>query len=496
MKLMFPLKIATTTIILGLITLSSNPVKAATWVRNNLVVNKDNFYDSRFQTTNFGSHSSLAIGQLNEQAGEQVAYLGFNLQSVMNEITPFLNAGAEIRNLQATLRFNQTYNGGNDPNGVPLNLNTAPLFPPVPTVNVREVVYTNSWRENAAVDRDNVTLGQSFFGGGISEGANERSNTLVNGSFNTFVRNLLENNTPEFSLAIEAVETFSLTFPPFNTFPVDTIVSREGSNINEQPRIDLSFQLWNESFNVIEEDNPTPNFKLQSLAGGRSLNEHRLVKGRDQLDEVLDETHWIWSNNTPTRFELQCSNNQATVTFFANYDNSSNISITSPVNTCENLEGLKLFSVVKQVVAGTSIEICVDEAGGSSISDFCSSSNLAVDGGGISDETFFYFTDPTNSGGLGSAVTNLNGEITLGWQNNNNPQEASANQRVAMQLVPLSTYSDPFPQNSVPQNSVPQNNNTNEPSNAPSVPEPTSVVSLIFLGLSGLKLKLSRKNRN
>lgn len=500
--LIFPLKLATTSIILGLIALNSNLANAATWERNGIVASEDNFSDTRFPTINFGGNNFLAVGQLdgqNGQTGKQVAYLGFDFQNVIKDISPFLDAGAEIRNLQATLRFNQTYNAGNGPSGNPLNPNTNPATSPVLSINVRNVD-PNSWDEGTFINPNRINEGQIFFGGSITEGANVRFNspTAEEQPFNDFIRDLLEKKIPEFSLAIEPVTT--LNIPSIGIFPGDTLFSEDGGNIDEQPRIDLSFQLWNESFKIL--DTPAPNFKLQSLAGGRTFKEQRLVKGRDRLDQVLDETDWVWSNNIPTEFELQCSNNQATVTFFANNDNNSDKVITSPVNTCENIEGLKLFSVVKQVAANTSMEICVDEADRLSISNFCSSSNLAVENGGISEETFFYFTDPTILGGLGSTVTNLKGEITMEWANNNNPQESSQNQRVAIQLIPLSTYQDPHdqqnsnPLSSNPLSTNPQSTNTNEPSNAPSVPESTSVFSLILLGLSGIQLKLSGKNRN
>ncbi|MDJ0579850.1 hypothetical protein [Crocosphaera sp.] len=490
--LIFPLKLATTSIIFGLIALNSNLVKAETWERNGIVASEDNFSDTRFPGITLGGNNFLAVGQLDEQngqTGKQVAYLGFDFQNVINDITPFLDAGAEIRNLQATLRFNQTNNAGNDPSGNPLNPNTNPLISPVLSINVRNVD-PNSWDENTPIDPNRVNNGQIFFGGSITQGANTRFNspTAEEQPFNDFISDLLQKKIPEFSLAIEPVTTLNLPF--LGVFPGDTLFSEDGGNIDEQPRIDLSFQLWNESFKIL--DTPAPNFKLQSLAGGSTFKEQRLVKGRDTLDQVLDETDWVWSNNIPTRFELQCSNNQATVTFSANNDNNSDKVITSPVNTCENIEGLKLFSVVKQVAANTSMEICVNEADGSPISDFCSSSNLVVENGGISEETFFYFTDPTILGGLGSTVTNLKGEITMGWVNNNNPQEASENQRVAIQLIPLSTHQDPDDQ----QSTNPLSTNPNETSNAPSVPESTSVLSLILLGLSGIQLKLSGKNRN
>ncbi|ACB50783.1 hypothetical protein cce_1433 [Crocosphaera subtropica ATCC 51142] len=498
--LISPLKLAATSAILGLTVFNINPVKAATWVRNGIIVSKDNYSDTRFPGINFGDNDYLAVGQLDGQTGKQVAYLGFDFQSLVSDLTPYLDAGAQIRNLRATLLFNQTYDALQNPN-------TDPSFPPVPTINIREVDY-NSWNEETPIDPDRENNGTIFFGGGISEGRNSRFNTSVDGTFNTFIRNLLQNKTSEFSLAIEPVETFDLPFPPFNTFPGDTLFSSEGGNSDQQPRIDLSFELWNESFKILDSNNPTPNFKLNSLAGGDTFKEHRLVKGRDRQDQVLDQVDWLWSNNTPTEFEFQCSNNRATVTFFANDDNNTDRVISSQVNTCQNIEGLKLFSVVKEVAANTSMEICVDEAGSltnlTPINNFCSSSNLAVTNGLDREEKFFYFTDPTNRGGLGLTPTRMRGQITMGWENGNNPQEASANQRVAIQLIPLSTYQDPNPPNNQ-QDINEQSTNTNELSNVASVPESanvasvpesTSVVSFILLGLGGIPLKLSRKNRN
>ncbi|MDJ0509504.1 MAG: PEP-CTERM sorting domain-containing protein [Crocosphaera sp.] len=550
------LNLTTTILAMGVTLLNVNPAQATSWLRT-LTAGNDNYSDTNNEEVNFGGEDYIRIGNFPtgttgaegdvpvENQEEQIGYVSWNLQNIINTINNTLEIpeGAEVRNVDASLVLHQGINDPNNPNGP-----NRPL-PGFARVSLEGLGVIGQWDENNAINpnfppqtiNDLDPEAPTLFTGDINLGSNTYSATALNDYIeNIFNTNFNGNpNDDQNLLSIALRPTASLNFPNFGFFPIDSFFSQNQENEELKPSLELSFEVWNEAYKVLEDLNVT----VQSRLGNQttwewSQTEKSQGNNGNTIDTVITDRNWRWRNGVPVEFELQCNpdNNLLTLTL----ENQAPISHVT--ETCEGIDGVSIFAQARR--PNTEMEILLTRIGelegdriGVTPRDF---SALGVAGQPLESDRF-YFTDdanPQEPNGGGLDFTNgadfIRGLVTMRWiEEDGNPQDqrgrTNDNQ---IQLTALTRADDPLagftPQSFIPQGnpSEPQStifeaacvngtpdieiweriassnpdllpeytcsSNTISPSNT-TVPEPTSILSLILLGTTGLGLRLRKK---
>ncbi|MGB5772928.1 MAG: DNRLRE domain-containing protein, partial [Crocosphaera sp.] len=164
------LKIASSCLVLGLglAAFKIDSAAAQTFTRI-ITAGQDTYSDTNNPTMNFGGSDFLEVG--NSQGNEQIAYLSWDLESLINEINS-ISSTAEVRNVTVSLTLTQTTDDPNNPNDNPgprIDLGGFPL------VTLDGVQVTEAFDESAAIDPnappttiDDTTL----FSGDVNLGVN------------------------------------------------------------------------------------------------------------------------------------------------------------------------------------------------------------------------------------------------------------------------------------------------------------------------------------
>ncbi|MGB5593710.1 MAG: choice-of-anchor W domain-containing protein [Crocosphaera sp.] len=470
------LKIASSCLVLGLglAAFKIDSAAAQTFTRI-ITAGQDTYSDTNNPTMNFGGSDFLEVG--NSQGNEQIAYLSWDLESLINEINS-ISSTAEVRNVTVSLTLTQTTDDPNNPNDNPgprIDLGGFPL------VTLDGVQVTEAFDESAAIDPnappttiDDTTL----FSGDINLGVN----TYTGVNLDELVMDLL--NTEEDLLSIALRPTEGLDFPDFNVFALESFFSQNQDDVSVRPTLEIDFELWDEGNNV----DGGPNFKAQARggdAGSNGLNGDwefgLLTEDTNDKESVELGDQWDWQDGEAVQFTLACNQDTNEVSFTL-MDDQRTAEIDFTANTCQDIEGLKIFSTARAVDAGTTMEIVVNqvqEIGGTlvNVPDF---STLATVGGSQFVEDKFYFTDSTENDGLEftQGVELITGTITMAWQGGTDPQSPRTGSKNQIFIIPLTRLDDPTLPANVP------------PSEIESVPEPTSVVGLIMLGTTAIGLRL------
>ncbi len=430
-------------------------------------------------------------------------------------------------------------------------------FPGIARVTLDGLEVTGDWDENSPINPTNppsTINAPTLFSGQIDLGVNNYSgvglNRLITNVLNSNTDNIVGNERDSFSVALRARN--SLNFPDFGFFPVDFFESQNHEDSNLRPRLELSFDVWTEAYKITD----GPNFALYGRAGGDSNVNNSNSDGDWEFslgtktgdpqkpDNIIgqsrDQTRqFTWGNGGNVPFQLTCNSNTNLVTLTLDYDDDNSRRSTSfEVNNCQGIEGLGIFAQAREensnnytIDPGTAMRIVVNgvrEIGGTiqPVSDFLA---IGTAGGDQLVADSFYFVDSPLNGGLGftNGIDLIRGNIRMAWPNGSpNPQAQSVGSRVQAQLVPLQRIEDPMGQN--PENLFPESVNPQPAdtcstivpdevfavisaddsnfviddsicsrdqarANSQGVPEPSSVLSMIILGTTGMGAQWLKK---
>lgn len=502
------LNLATSVIAIGVTTLSVNPAQAASWFRT-VTVGNDTYSDTQPENedVNFGGEDFIRVGNFpngtDDADGpvtnpeEQRGYLSWDLQSIIDDVNNSLGIpqGAQIRNVNARLILHQSIND-------PLNPNDANGPRPdseFPRVELDGLGVTGQWDESEGINPDNAPAtinAPTLFGGQIDLGRNVYSGTQLN----TFIEDILNSNfnrngnDDENVLSIALRPTSSFNFPDNGFYPIDSFWSQNQDNEALKPKLELEFDVWNEAYKVMG----GPNVTVKSRLGDRNTWEWaqstKSQNGGNIIDRIRTETNWRWRNGEAVPFELSCNpnNNRLSLTV----GNQSPISYIT--NTCEGMDGISMFAQARTPNTEMEIQLTgIGELGG----DIVDITNRDVNALGVAGNPLeslkFYFADESNplaDNGGGLDFTNganfIQGLVTMRWDGEDDFPQGSDNAN-QIQLTALTKVDDPVA-GSTPQGSNPQDPNDVSSSNT-TVPEPSSVVTLMLLGTTGLGLRLRKK---
>ncbi|MGK7941283.1 MAG: PEP-CTERM sorting domain-containing protein [Crocosphaera sp.] len=549
------LNLTTTVIAIGVTLLSVNPAQATNWFER-VTAGADTYSDTNNEEENFGGEDYIRIGKFptgtfggngvvpEDEQETQIGYVNWDLQNIINRINNTLDIpqGAQVRNVEATLTL---YHGIDDPQNPHGPNRPSPGFA---RVGIEALGVIDPWDEGSGINPNNPprTINDidedapTLFTDDILLGANEYTATAMNnyieGILNTNFNDNADDDQNLLSIAIRP--TFGISFPGFGFHPIESFYSQNQENESLKPKLELNFEVWNEAYKVMD----GPNVTVQSRLGNqRTWEWAQTEKSQDSngntIDTVLRNINWRWENGEEVPFELECNPNNNLLTLRVG-DQPPMIYITE---TCEGIDGVNMFAQARK--DGTEMEILltrIGELGGDRVGitgrDF---SALGVAGQPLQSGQFYFTDDPDptkpNGGGVGfeNGANFIRGLVTMRWDpNNGHPQDQpgrdNANQ---IQLTALTRADDPaaalIPQGFVPQNAQPQENRifqtackdgtptlevwglieSSNPEILPeytctsnqistsntTVPEPTSVLSLMLLGTTGLGLRLRKK---
>lgn len=508
-----------------------------------------NFGDSDFiHVGNFDN----GFGSGDEQRG----YLSWNLDEIISQIPAGAQVRNLNARLVLTQSSGNTDNPNPNDFNLSDPDNPVPIpraFPGIARVTLDGLNVTGDWDESAAIDPTNppsTINAPTLFSGQIDQGVNNYSgvglNRLITSVLNSNTDNIQGNERDSFSVALRANN--SLNFPGFGFFPGDFF---ESGNQDDGPRLELDFEVWNEAHQVMDGSN----FFFQSRAGGDSNVNNDVSNGDWEIslgrktgdpqrpDRYVDQNNparqLTWRSGTNLPFELTCNPQTNQVTLTLDYEDPNLSRSTSfRTNNCQGIEGLKIFASANQtdgvVLPDTTMRIRVNQAreiGGTNqnITDFVAVSRagqINPQTGRERVEDFFYFVDPILGGGLGftNGINRLRGDLRMEW-NGRSPQARNARSLIQTQLIPLQRVNDPNPEDISPGSGLPQPGNAETCStiipdeiyavitadgsnfviddsicsenqiipNSQSVPEPTSILSIILLGTTGMGVRLLKK---
>lgn len=509
------LNLATSVITIGVTTLSVNPAQAASWFRT-VTAGNDTYSDTQpgNEDVNFGGEDFIRVGNFPtgtddkngevppENQEEQRGYLSWDLQSIIDDVNNSLGIpqGAQIRNVNARLILHQSINDPLNPN----DANGPRLSPETARVVLDGLGVTGQWDESEGINPDNAPAtinAPTLFPGQIDLGRNVYSGTQLN----TFIEDILNSNfngngnddEKVLSIALRPTSSFNFPDPDPDTntqggfYPIDSFWSQNQDNEALKPKLELEFDVWNEAYKVMG----GPNVTVQSRFGDWNTWEWgQLTKSQNGSDTVRSETNWRWRNGEAVPFELSCNPNNNRLSL--KVGNQSPINYIN--NTCEGMDGISMFAQAR--IPNTEMEIQltgIGELGGDTVDITDRDVNALGVAGNSLESLKFYFTDQSNpvaDNGGGLDFTNganfIQGLVTMRWDGEDGfPQGAdNANQ---IQFTALTKVDDPMA-GSTPQGSNPQDNNQIS-SNNTTVPEPSSVVTLMLLGTTGLGLRLRKK---
>lgn len=457
---------------------------------------QDTYVDSRSPNTNFGQATQLFEGRLNQPnnsptqgvTGQQLIYGGVNLGgSLPSSLVPTDRIVA-VRNVLAEYRFFT----------VPYT-----TFPPILNSNpgiVRIDVTgygVNSFNENAITFNSrppiNTTASNILFTGTIAVNTANNAQPVLNifrgAGLNTIVSNILTGNRAATDFYFGAIPTYR--FPagaaPFIP-PFGALFSAEETNPALRPELRVTYDLWTDNgWETVTRAGALGDWQQavsEEGTGGLPFpprSQHQVVDFR-----------WVNGRNNPFRIEWDGTVGR----FIINPESGPSVTnpsrrrydldITPPDPLTNQLQGAsafcksdttdqappdtQIFFRVTSVVTNTGQTVNVNQT----FSLSCQ--GTAVNPIDIRNMNFF-FSDL----GVGPLQA-INGFIRMSWPPNSvNPQLNNARSDIQLQIKPIGRFIQPTV------------TTLSDEVEIQSVPEPTSVISLLVLGGLGTGMTLKRK---
>ncbi|MEA5511711.1 DNRLRE domain-containing protein [Crocosphaera sp. UHCC 0190] len=463
---------ATTSASLGLTIL---PLKPAQAVSVSYAATADTYIDSNNPNTNYGSRPFLNVGEVLQAPMEQNILLRFDnlvptapgqyainvkatltLQAIHNQIDVALAGGFAVRNSIA--------------NPTPTYLE--PIIPWQDTTP--SVTYNNS--------NDWIDTETQLFAGPITR-LNNGLTTFQGDGLNNLVQQWLNGNLNN-GLAIEAL----ITNAPGSTGNFDAFASRNQST-RPVPTLNITYDL----VQVMP-------FQVEIRAGGSGLSDWEVALQDPGSNIPLTGTqidNLVWQNGVDKEWELIWDRVNNDLTFTIGGITKKYTEYSEPMD--DFLRGLRILTKSETdetnsgsciVAPGTGIDFQVNQYRQQGSSQYSTLSTPWSNSATSPDpNTFdFLFDRRLNDGNF--ALNNLlrpieafKGTVAMSWDDENcNPQEAKARSRtevIIQGLGRLRTTSATLPAN-----------------DAQSIPEPTSVIGLLGLGMFGVRRLRQKKSHD